>query len=113
MLHELQHQTGMQIQVKGSLVGTLTQVFEDVPLEQGLRRLFREVNTVYFYAPYPPTDATAGRLIQVWLIPRDDSVALRSPLSAVSAEAVEPHSGPDPLVETAERPPSAGGNPYG
>jgi hypothetical protein len=72
VLQELERYTGVQIRVKGPLAGTLTQAFEALPLERALRRLFREVNTVFFYAPGLPPDTSVGRLAQVWLWPRED-----------------------------------------
>jgi hypothetical protein len=77
VLSELQRQTGIQIQVKESLAGELTDEFEALPLERGLRRLFREMNTVFLYAPGSSAGAAAGQLTQVWLWPKGDSAAAR------------------------------------
>jgi hypothetical protein len=100
VLHKLQHQTGVQIQVKEPLAGTLTQQFEALPLEQGLRRLFRMVNAVFFYSPGPHGEAASARLTRVWLVPRDDNVAPRPPSPPVRVAAAEPYRARDGLVET-------------
>jgi hypothetical protein len=99
MLPVLERYIGIPIRVKGPLAGTLTQEFESLPLEQGLRRLFRVMNTVFFYAPHPSAGASVARLAQVWLIPRDDGVTPRPPSSSVRAAAAKPHGDPNPLVE--------------
>jgi hypothetical protein len=75
VLRELEHRTGITIEVKGPLAGTLTQEFEALSLEQGLRRLFREVNTVFFYATSTDAGAAGGELTQVWLWPKEDGAA--------------------------------------
>jgi len=41
VLQPLERLTGIEILVRGPLIGTLTHTFEALPLEQGLRRLFR------------------------------------------------------------------------
>lgn len=71
VLQEVESRTGMKIQVKGPLAGTLTQEFEALPLEQGLRRLFRDANTAFFYATGTYAGTAAGQLTQVWLWPRE------------------------------------------
>jgi hypothetical protein len=106
VLKELERQTGIPIQVEGSLAGTLTQAFEDLPLEQGLRRLFRNINRVFFYEPGRRTDTAAGPLTRVWLFPRNgsgaDAAEREAPLRSAgtstealpSAEGVKPEEEP-------------------
>ena len=73
VLRELERRTGIRIQVKGPLPGTLTQEFEALPLEQGLRRLFRGLNSMFLYAAGTHAEAAAGALTQVWLWPKEGS----------------------------------------
>src|SRR6266446_7385369 len=47
VLEELERCTGILIRVEGSLTGTLTQAFENLPLKQGLQRLFHNINVVF------------------------------------------------------------------
>jgi HEAT repeats len=75
VLRQLEHRTGIRIQVKGPLAGTLTQEFEGLSLEQGLRQLFHEVNAVFFYAPGRHAGAATGQLTQVWLWPKEAGAA--------------------------------------
>ena len=60
VLPVLERHTGVQIRVRGRLAGTFTQAFQALPLEQGLRRLFREMNTAFFYVPGPPWGGCAA-----------------------------------------------------
>jgi hypothetical protein len=71
LLPALERHTGLQIRVLGPLSGTVTQEVRALSLEQGLRQLFREVNTVFFYAPGPHGRAVATPLTEVWLVPKD------------------------------------------
>jgi hypothetical protein len=90
---ELEHRTGILVRVEGSLTGTLTQAFEDLPLEQGLRRLFRNTNVVFLYRPATTAETAVGSLIHVWLFPRDESrVEQRAELDSArtSAEGARP-----------------------
>jgi HEAT repeats len=75
VLRELERPTGIRMQVKGPLPGTLTQEFEALPLEQGLRRLFRGLNSMFLYAAGTHAEAAAGALTQVWLWPKEGSTA--------------------------------------
>jgi len=86
VLKDLEREMGVVIRVRGPLIGTLTQEFEDLSLEQGLRRLFRDANTLLFYATGESPDGPAGRLIALWVFPREGSAAerqIRSPSSGV------------------------------
>jgi hypothetical protein len=89
--------------MKDSLTGTLTQEFDALPLEQGLRRLFRQVNTAFLYAPGLHAGATTAQLTQVWLVPRDGGVATRPPAPLTRAAAAEPQGAAVLRVETPER----------
>jgi hypothetical protein len=106
VLQELERHTGIRIRVKGSLPETLTQEFEALPLEQGLRQLFRKVTSIFFYAPGPPAGTAAAQLTEVWLVPRDEGGAPRPPSSPARSATAEPQGAPVPLVETAERGPN-------
>jgi hypothetical protein len=119
VLPALVRHTGVPIRVHGPLAGTLTQAFAALPLEQGLQRLFRNVNTVFFYAAAPETGGAAAPLTQVWLVPRDPGAAAQPPspgggLAPAPREASAPRHGdrakgprpeevpPDEAEETAE-----------
>jgi hypothetical protein len=78
VLPALERHTGVRIQAQSLLAGGLTCEFEALPLEQGLRRLFREMNTVFLYTPGP--SAAAVQLTQVWLWPREDFTAAKRPV---------------------------------
>jgi hypothetical protein len=91
--------------VKGPLAGTLTQAFEALPLEQGLRRLFRDVNTVFFYASGPHTGVPAAPLTQVWLVPRGEGAVARPVSSPVGSPVTAPQELPDPPRDSADRSP--------
>jgi hypothetical protein len=75
VLPELERQIGVRIVARGSLTATLTQSFDAIPLEEGLRRLFREVNTIFFYAKVGPEGPATGTLVRVWLLPKDAGAA--------------------------------------
>ncbi|HEX9867435.1 MAG TPA: HEAT repeat domain-containing protein [Candidatus Tectomicrobia bacterium] len=73
VLQEFTRQTGIRVAVAGPLTGTLTQEFAALPLEQGLRRLFRDVNTLLFYASMAREGTMAATLTRVWLLPKEGS----------------------------------------
>jgi hypothetical protein len=73
VVQEVERRAGIKIHVMGRLAGTLTQEFEALPLEKGLWRLFREANTLIFYAPGTLRGASAAPAIRVWLFPREAS----------------------------------------
>jgi HEAT repeat protein len=75
VLQELEHQTGVRFRVEGPLHGTLTQEFEALSLEQGLRRLFRNANLVLFYTKKAGEGSAAEPLTAVWLFPKEGSEA--------------------------------------
>jgi hypothetical protein len=81
VLKEIQRQTGIMIHVKGRIAGTLTQEFEDLPLERGLRMLFREANLAFFYT----AGASTATLAHVWLFPREGITAAERPIHRAAA----------------------------
>jgi hypothetical protein len=105
VLQELERHTEVKIRVQGQLTGTLTHAFAALPLEQGLRRLFRDVNTVFFYVMGPDAGAATASLTQVWLVPRDEGSAARPPPSPGESVAAMPLGGADPLWESTVRSP--------
>jgi hypothetical protein len=78
VLNALEQQAGIRIDAKGGLVGTLSHDFRNVPIEQALRRLFRDANVLFFYAQDPATATAGARLVAVWLFPKDRGTALVS-----------------------------------
>ena len=66
VLYEIERQTGVAVQVKGKLAGTVNQAFDALPLDQGLRLLFHNINLMMFYAR---KDGTETRINHVWLVP--------------------------------------------
>jgi hypothetical protein len=98
VLKDLEREMGIVIRVRGPLTGTLTQEFEAVPLEQGLRRLFRDANIQFFYAAGEPQDASTGRLIGLWLFPKE-----RSTQEAVGSMANTAKAIPQEAVPAAEK----------
>jgi HEAT repeats len=73
VLEELERCTGIPIRVEGSLTGTVTQAFGNLPLKEGLQRLFRNINVVFFHRPMAIAETGAGSLTRVLLFPRNTS----------------------------------------
>jgi hypothetical protein len=87
VLYALERQTGIPIQVKGQLSGTVTQAFDHLPLEQGLRRLFN-AHVVVFYE-----GRAQARVSRVWLVPKTaDTPPSAAPSSFVAAVDAAPES---------------------
>ncbi len=88
VLKELERQTGILFRVRGTLGGTVTQEFASLPLEQGLRRLFRNANFLFFYVKGKQRGGSAEKLVRVWLFSKDGGGAegrmLRSPAPEVA-----------------------------
>jgi hypothetical protein len=84
VLHDIERQTGVAVQVKGELAGTVTQAFDALPLEEGLRHLFHGVNIVLFYAREGRLER---RVSHVWIFPRPGNTA--------PTDAAEPAHAPD------------------
>jgi hypothetical protein len=74
VLKQIERQTGIIIDVKGALSGTLTQEFQGLPLEKGLRRLFRDANVLFFYAKETKDHAAPEALVRVLLLPKQGGV---------------------------------------
>ena len=51
VLTEIVNQTGIRIIIHGELDGVLCADFSDLPLDEGLKRLFKEFNYVFIYDP--------------------------------------------------------------
>jgi hypothetical protein len=76
VVQEIERQMGITVRVKGPLSGTITQAFDDLPLEQGLRRLFRSANLAVLYAH----ESRAGaRVSEIWLMPKAADAATDPP----------------------------------
>jgi len=104
VLNEIERQTGIIIQVEGRFTGTLTQALDALPLEQGLRQLFRDANVLFFYATGTEGGGTPGRLIRLLLFPKAGNTTEARPIPRSSAEtaAVEEQEEPDSTVQTAD-----------
>jgi hypothetical protein len=104
VLQELERHTGIPIRVTGPLAGTLTQEFERLPLEQGLRRLFRDANFLFFYAKGAEGGTAAEQLIRVWLLPRERSSREEQQIRRASsgAAATEQQGAHGSVVRAAE-----------
>lgn len=101
VLKEVQRKTGIVIDVKGVLAGTLTLEARAIPVEEALRRLFINADVVFFYAGSMPDGRAAERLVRAWVFPKEGSVV--APLPATGAL-----SGPAaPGTAAAAKPPSA------
>ena len=103
VVNELERQTGILIRIDGHLAGTLTQDFKGLLLEQGLRRLFRQANQLFFYAAAP--GVSEARLTRLWLFPKAGSTREEKWLRASSAgleTAVGQREEVDSLGATAE-----------
>jgi hypothetical protein len=100
---ELERQTGILIRMDGHLAGTLTQDFQGLPLEQGLRRLFRQANLLFFYAA--AHGASEARLTRLWLFPKEGGPGEAKQIRASStgaAIAVGKREEVESMGETAE-----------
>jgi hypothetical protein len=104
VLNEIQHQTGIMIQVEGRIAGTLTQEFQDLPLEKGLRTLFRDTNLAFFYAAGTIEDTSAATLTRVWLFPKQGMTAEEGrghrSTPGLSAEQPDDRGAPNEMSET-------------
>jgi HEAT repeat protein len=63
----------MMIQVQGQLAGTVSLEFEALPLQQGLRRIFRDANALLVHTPATPEGGTPQILIRVWIFSQADT----------------------------------------
>jgi len=92
VLQAIERLMGIEILVRGPLVGTLTYTFEGLPLEQGLRQLFRQANYVFFYAKGAKAEPGVARLSRVWLFPKEGRWAEEESLPPLRVEpaVIEP-----------------------
>jgi len=88
VLKQIERQTGIVIDVKGALTGTLTQEFQALPLEEGLRRLFRDVNVLFFYAKEAKEQTAPEALVRVWLFPKQGGVGGERQVAHAPSEAL-------------------------
>jgi hypothetical protein len=102
VLEELERCIGILIRVEGSLTGTVTQAFENLPLKQGLQRLFHNINVVFFYEPTTMAETAAGSLTRVWLFPRDANTGAQQTQLA-SVEQTSAGAEPEGQAVVAER----------
>lgn len=79
VLEELHQQTGILFRIEGSLEGTVTEDFTDLPLEKGLRRLLRTTNLLLLYSKTGTEGAAESRLSQVWILPREKGDTSETP----------------------------------
>ena len=70
-LPDLKHETGIQIRLMSPLNGTLTTDFKSLPLQAGLRIIFRDMNLALFYAKGGSEEPENGRLTELWLWPKE------------------------------------------
>lgn len=80
VLDEIGRRTGILIHANRPLAGTLTQEFEALPLEQGLRRLFRDADLALLYEGGTKEPGVDQGLIHLWLFPKAD----RAPAAGTS-----------------------------
>jgi HEAT repeat protein len=83
VIDAIERQTGIVVRVEGQLDGTVTQAFDRVPLEEALRRLFRDIDHILFYAASP--DQPAPRLVGVWML-RGEGLRGSAPASVASRD---------------------------
>lgn len=100
VLQELErHLTGIRITVTGTLIGTLTHEFAALPLEQGLRRLFRDVNLLMILGPEAAGEGSAVAVTHLRLFPKEEHGAGQP--EAAGARRQLPNALPDTTRETA------------
>jgi hypothetical protein len=97
VLRELEHRLGITIVVRGPLAGMLIQEFEALPLELGLRRLFRGMNTAFFYRIGTEAGTAADQLSQVWLWPKNIRTEAGRPHDRSSARPQAAHQQDDSI----------------
>jgi hypothetical protein len=70
VLRELSRATKATFEVHGVMPPTVTDAFDAVPLERGLRRLFRRADVSLLYTGSEPTPRAERRLVRVWIFAR-------------------------------------------
>ena len=71
VLRELSRATQATFDVHGDMPPTVTDAFEAVPLEKGLRRLFHQADVSLLYAGSERTRGAERRLVRVWIFARN------------------------------------------
>jgi hypothetical protein len=105
VLQELAHQTGIIINVEGRLSGVLSQEFQDLPLAQGLRRLFRDVNMLLLYTRGTQKSGAPERVVRVWLLPQQGgTVEERHRQHSLTKPMTKKHDQSGAVVQTWETP---------
>jgi type II secretory pathway component GspD/PulD (secretin) len=88
VLQEIERYTGIEIRIRGQLSGTLTHEFEGLPLEQGLHRLLRHADHVFFYTTSTRQGTATDILTAIWLFPREGSTTTGKQLAGLLSEPV-------------------------
>jgi HEAT repeat protein len=78
-LPELEQQTGIKILVKGQLHGKLSADFQHLPIEDALKKVFRDASVAFFYSRGGSGPSKSGRLEEIWLWPKGGSASASSP----------------------------------
>ena len=73
VLEELRRATGATFEVQGVLPATITESFDKLPVEKGLRRLFGGAGVSLLYEEGPDAQR---RLVRVWIFPRSASAGV-------------------------------------
>jgi hypothetical protein len=71
VLRELSRATEATFEVHGVMPPAVTDAFEAVPLEKGLRRLFHRADVSLLYAGSERTPGAERRLVRVWIFARN------------------------------------------
>jgi hypothetical protein len=104
VLTEIQRQTGIMIHVEGRMVGTLTREFENLPLEKGLRTLFRDANVAFFYAAGMTESTAAATLSRIWLFPKQrvtgDERSIHRSVAGLASEPQDEHGSLEESADT-------------
>ena len=92
VLREIEHATGLTIDVKGPLTGTVTAEVDALSLPTALRKLLPDADLLFAYAS-PESESRAGeRLLRVWVFSKGGAGTMeagpsptpRAPLAAVA-----------------------------
>ena len=78
-LPELEQQTGIKIRVKVQLHGKLSADFQHLPIEDAIRRVFRDMSVAFFYSRGGSGSSKSGKLTEIWLWPKGGSASASSP----------------------------------
>ncbi len=106
---EIERQTGIEVHLRGHVVGTVTQEFDRVPIEEGMRRLFRDTNYLLLYESQPgPTP----RLASIWVLSTLQGLPADARRGRLSADDVgmAPHPEGAPEAASHDNPDLVSGN---